>query len=108
MTHDHIHIYSWKGKCKFAQENIYSIVMSCVVVTKCQKEFGMSCTIASHQSIQKKEKHNWMFKCVTKCQKSKHNVNVQVHYKVSLKTKQNTVECSIVLNSVKQKTPLEC
>jgi hypothetical protein len=62
------YIYSWKEKCKFAQENIYSIVMSCVVVTKSQKEFGMSCTIASHQSIQKKRKTQ---------------LNVQVRYKVS-------------------------
>lgn len=53
--------------------------MSCVVITKCQKEFGMSCAITSHESIPKKKnttkcsselqsvkktKHNSMFKCI--------------------------------------------
>ncbi len=46
-----------------------SITMSCVVITKCQKEFGMSCAITSHESIPKKK------------EKKRTQLNVQVNYK---------------------------
>jgi hypothetical protein len=55
--------------------------MSCVVITKCQKEFGMSCAITSHQSIPKKKKRNTT-KCLSELQsvkKKKTQFNVQVY-----------------------------